>query len=38
LAGLERLSDVLLHDDGATGCVDEPGAYFSLVELHQLAG
>ena len=24
LAGLERLSDVLLHDNGAAGCVDEP--------------
>ena len=27
VAGLEGLGDVLLDDDGATGCVDEPGAW-----------
>jgi hypothetical protein len=32
LAGLEGFGDVLLDDDGAAGCVDEPGALLHLGE------
>jgi hypothetical protein len=31
VAGLEGFSDVFLDDDGATGGVDEPGAYSVLM-------